>query len=389
MTCRQLLIVSLILLCAAATADGQRLAGDMAGLKPGTKVDVIIQFVNPGMEQANGHVAGMGGQKKADLELIGGALYSVPVNALEALANNPNIRYISPDRAVRATLDYATPTVGGDLARQYGWDGAGIGIAVIDSGVTDHADLGADFGSRIVYSQTFVGQAARDEFGHGTHVAGIATGNGRFSSDPSAFRTFRGVAPKANIVNLRVLDAKGVGTDSAVIAAIDRAIKLKSRYNIRVINLSLGRPVMESYLLDPLCQAAEKAWRAGIVVVAAAGNEGRNNSAGNDGYATIASPGIDPYVITVGAMKTMSTLSRADDLIASYSSKGPTPIDHIVKPDIVAPGNRIISLLAFNSPCPRSIRPMPCPSLTIGIGVPQATVRFTSSSAAQAWPLLW
>ena len=108
--------------------------------------------------------------------------------------------------------------------------------------------------------------------------------------------------------------------------------------------MSLGRPVHESYLVDPLCKAVEKAWQAGIVVVVAAGNEGRNNSVGNQGYATITSTGNDPYVITVGAMKTMATANRGDDLIASYSSKGPTLLDHIAKPDIVAPGNRTVAV---------------------------------------------
>ena len=140
------------------------------------------------------------------------------------------------------------------------------------------------------------------------------------------------MAPGANLINLRVLDATGTGSDSNVIAAIGTAIQLKSRYNIRVINLSLGRPVSESYTLDPLCQAAEAAWNAGIVVVVAAGNDGRDNSAGTNGYGTITAPGNDPYVITVGAMKTESTYSRTDDLIATYSSKGPTQVDHIVKP---------------------------------------------------------
>jgi serine protease AprX len=99
-----------------------------------------------------------------------------------------------------------------------------------------------------------------------------------------------------------------------------------------------------SVATDPLCQAVERAWRAGIVVVVAAGNDGRNNSAGTQGYATITSPGNSPYAITVGAMKTMDTVLRVDDEIASYSSKGPTAIDHIVKPDLVAPGNRMISV---------------------------------------------
>ena len=117
-----------------------------------------------------------------------------------------------------------------------------------------------------------------------------------------------------------------------MIAGIQQAIALKSTYNIRVINLSLGRPVPQSYKTDPLCQAVEAAWKAGIVVVTAAGNEGRNNSAGTQGYGTIGAPGNDPYVITVGASKTKGTPSRTDDAIASYSSKGPTLLDHSSSP---------------------------------------------------------
>jgi serine protease AprX len=152
-----------------------------------------------------------------------------------------------------------------------------------------------------------------------------------------------------HLINLRVLDANGEGSDSTVIEAIETAISLKDKYNIRVINLSLGRPIYESYTHDPLCQAVEEAWKAGIVVVVAAGNDGRDNSADNNGYGTIEAPGNDPYVITVGAMKTMGTHDRTDDLIASYSSKGPSAIDHIVKPDVVAPGNLVVSLLAPGS----------------------------------------
>ena len=185
--------------------------------------------------------------------------------------------------------------------------------------------------------------------GHGTHVAGILAGNATSSTGTSYYKSFRGMAPNVKLIDLRVLDANGSGTDSNVILAIDRAIQLKCTYAVRVINLSLGRPVVRSYSLDPLCQAVERAWRAGIMVVVAAGNEGRNQSAGTDGYATITSPGDDPLVITVGGIKTVGTASRADDQIASYSSKGPTLIDHVVKPDLVAPGNRTISLLASNS----------------------------------------
>src|SRR6202041_158112 len=184
-----------------------------------------------------------------------------------------------------------------------------------------------------------------DAYGHGTHVSGIIGGNGSASGAGTGYaQRIAGMAPNVNIINFRVLDQNGAGTDSQVIAAIQRAIQLKSQYNIGVINLSLGRPVFESYTLDPLCQAVEQAWKAGIVVVVAAGNDGRDNSLGTSGYGTIAAPGNDPYVITVGAMNTMGTPSRADDQIASYSSKGPTLFDHVVKPDLVAPGNRIVSL---------------------------------------------
>ena len=155
--------------------------------------------------------------------------------------------------------------------------------------------------------------------------------------------TFRGIAPRANVINLRVLDSRGHGTDSAVIAAMDRAIELKTMYNIRVLNLSLGRGIQESSSVDPLCAAVHRAWQAGITVVVAAGNNGRDNSMGTLGYGTISSPANSPDAITVGAMKDMGTATRADDLMASYSSKGPTLIDQTVKPDIVAPGNLIIS----------------------------------------------
>src|SRR5256884_1675892 len=111
----------------------------------------------------------------------------------------------------------------------------------------------------------------------------------------------------------------------------------------------LGRQVFESYTLDPICQAVKAAWSAGIVVVAAAGNQGRNDGAGTEGYGTIAAPGNDPYAITVGVMKTAETPTRSDDTIASYSSKGPTAYDFVVKPDIVAPGNQVVSTLAPNA----------------------------------------
>ena len=249
------------------------------------------------------------------------------------------------------TLSNAAPAVNADFAWQSNYTGAGIGIALIDSGVANHPDLyqGLFPISRVVYQQSFVpgNSSAADQYGHGTHIAGLIAGDGLSSTGFIYSKTFKGVAPGAKLVNLRVLDANGTATDSIVIAAIDKAISLKSTYNIRVINLSMGRAVYESYKLDPLCQAVEKAWKNGIVVVVAAGNNGRFQP--TNGYGTVTSPGNDPYVITVGAMKPMGTPTRVDDLVASYSSKGPTLIDAVVKPDIVAPGNLLVSLEAPNS----------------------------------------
>src|SRR5207253_8611436 len=132
-------------------------------------------------------------------------------------------------------------------------------------------------------------------------------GNGSSSSMPGTLHLLKGIEPNANLLDLRVLDKNGASTDSAVIAAIQQAVQLKSKYNVRVINLSLGRPIYESCNRDPLCQAVEAAWKSGIVVVTAAGNLGR------DGYATVLSPANSPRAITVGCMKTFQTFAHGDD----------------------------------------------------------------------------
>jgi subtilisin family serine protease len=174
-------------------------------------------------------------------------------------------------------------------------------------------------------------------------VAGIIAGNGR---DSDGART--GIAPGAHLVVLRVLDEMGRGHISDVIAAIDYAVARRDALNIRVINLSIASAVYESYETDPLTLAAERAVRAGITVVAAAGNNGRSLH-GNAQYGGITSPGNAPSVLTVGASSHMGTSDRADDTIAAFTSRGPTGLDHRAKPDIVAPGVGIESLAAPGS----------------------------------------
>src|SRR5260370_40868710 len=162
------------------------------------------------------------------------------------MRDDPNVLDVTANRTSEGAVDISTGMVNANLVWSYGYNGTGVGIAVIDSGITLKNDLNnAAGGSRVVYSQSFVpGVAdASDAFGHGTHVAGIIAGNGVSSSGTGVTRTFREVAPNANLVNLRVLDQNGSAQESDVIAAVQRAIDLKSTYNIRVINMSLGHRV--------------------------------------------------------------------------------------------------------------------------------------------------
>src|SRR5436190_7689514 len=251
----RLALLGLVALLAAALsfAEGKKhkVSKDLDALKgsnSGPTVDVIIQFNQAPTDVHHQKVHSKGGVLKTKMDLIKGAHYSVPVGSLDALADDPDVAYISPNRPLSgtSTLDYGAESVNAPVAwQQWGLDGTGIGVAVIDSGVTAVGDLywwipsNQTYGSRVVYSQNFVPGTtdSSDQYGHGTHVAGIIASEGWFSTGSNFTHTFKGIAPNANIINLRVLDQNGVGTDSSVIAAIQTAISLKSTYNIRVINL--------------------------------------------------------------------------------------------------------------------------------------------------------
>lgn len=333
----------------------EKVSKDLKNVDPSSTVDVIVQWKNAAGQEQDDKVSNWGGKTKHKFSSVKAGKYSLPAYAVSALADDPDVAFISPDRPLKAKTDYAAAAINASVAWNSGLDGSGVTVAIIDSGLNVNGDVAKH--ASVVYSEDFTGEFRQkgnvadpgngpDLFGHGQHVVGIIASNGKSSSCGHCTRLFKGIAPGVNIVNLRALDENGAGTDSSVIAAIDRAIQIKDTYKIRVINLSLGRSVYESYKQDPLCQAVERAWKAGIVVVVAAGNDGRDNSMGTNGYGTINAPGNDPYVITVGAMKPMDTFDRTDDRIASYSSKGPSLVDGVVKPDIVAPGNQVVSLLA-------------------------------------------
>ena len=261
------------------------------------------------------------------------------------VASDSRVERVMLDRPAFATLQRTGQSIGAPAAReQFGVAGRGVGVAVIDSGINSNHD---DLYRRLTHfkdfttetsSQLWNSNQAHDDFGHGTHVSGIIAGSGYDSGGKH-----KGMAPGARLVSLKVLDAAGGGYVSDVIAAIDYAISVKATYNVRVINLSVASGVFESYWLDPLTLAAKRAVDAGIVVVAAAGNLGVN-ARGEPQSGAITSPGNAPWVLTVGASSHQGTAKRSDDVMGSFSSRGPTWIDFAAKPDIVAPGVGIVSL---------------------------------------------
>jgi serine protease AprX len=207
------------------------------------------------------------------------------------------------------------------------YKGEGVTVASIDTGVTPTPNLGGRLVARV--DLTAEGDGL-DRFGHGTHMAGLIAGDGTTSFD-----AFEGAAPEARLVSVKVAGWDGATDVSSVIAALQWVVSNRDRYAIRVVNLSWGTDAVRGYGDDPLNLAVERAWRAGIVVVVSAGNTGP--AAG-----TVAKPGDDPYVITVGAADTNGTAARADDAVAPFSSRGPTP-DGAGKPDVLAPGVSLVS----------------------------------------------
>ena len=280
----------------------------------------------------------------ASLALINAAAGFANAASITALSTLPAVAFIHHDRTVgpRQTSAPPPPTPPGEFAPRYSrtvrahplWDegikGHGVAVAVLDSGVEADLDLVSP-ANRIVASVNFADQASpSDPGGHGTHIAGIVAGNGSRSAGE-----FVGVAPEANIVDVRVLGRNGSGRTSSVVRGIEWVLAHRADHNIRVINLSLGAPAPVSYHVDPLSAAVEIAWRRGLVVVAASGNNGPDRD-------TVASPGIDPYVITVGATDSHGTRNPNDDTLSWFSAWGDTGSNP--KPDLVAPGRRLGSV---------------------------------------------
>ena len=279
------------------------------------------------------------------LSIIGGASATLRGAQIVALANLPSVSRIIRDQTFNvswtASDAAAAASEAGILAvnapqawSTLGVSGNGVGVALIDSGVADHPDLAG----RVVARVDFTGEQSNgDPGGHGTHVAGLIAGDGTASNG-----AWTGVAPRANIVSVRVIDANGHATLSTIFAGMQWVLANKATYNIRVVNMSFGGAALSGYQDDLLASATEMLSFAGLVVVVAAGNSG-------PGASTITTPADDPFVITVGALDDNATAGLLDDSIAGWSSQGPTAFDAIAKPDLVAPGRKMTSLRAAGS----------------------------------------
>src|SRR5690349_14229978 len=321
----------------------------------GARVKVIVQSKTSTPSLLGGLLNTVGGLLVSVLSNLNIRIIDVQANSVDVLASDPDVTYISLDAAV-SSAGHVTTTTGAQQVRAQKsllglndtLDGSGVTIAVLDSGIDSKHKSFATSG-KIKFSKDFTGENRTDDpWGHGTHVAAIAAGDGAPTSG-----AYEGIAPGASLVNLRVLNSQGVGTVSGVLAALDWLLANKGTYNVKVVNMSLGTPAINSYQNDPVCQAVRKLVDAGVVVVAAAGNNGKDIN-GNKIYGAIHCPGNEPSAITVGASNTFGTDARNEDTVTTYSSRGPTRsysvdsygllhYDNIIKPDLVAPGNKIIS----------------------------------------------
>lgn len=305
----------------------------------------VIVRLDPDVD-ARRLVEGLGGRVQARLGIISGVVAELPARAVPLLARTPGVRGVTPDARLRlSSVDYdaakdlgSMVNVGRLIEADYLWErgitGAGVGVALIDSGIVPVEGLHSDVvhGPDLSFEGWNGALRTLDTYGHGTHMAGIIAGRDE-DWGPSSTTAFAGVAPDARLVSVKVADAAGNTDVSQVIAAIDWVVQHRDEMDIRVLNLSFGTDGAQSYQLDPLAYAVEVAWRKGIVVVAAAGNGGLDDGRLNN-------PAYDPYVVAVGAVDPRATKPTHDDEIPMWSSRG----DGQRNPDLVAPGRSIVSL---------------------------------------------
>jgi serine protease AprX len=366
---RTLVAIALVLSTAAAMATPDGGAGSGSAVRAavqatGAVVDdalrsltdatarVIVQkdaATDHGPERA---VRRLGGEVGRDLSIVNGFSAIVPTDSIPALAATPGVRVVSLDRRMQpqgttssGSKSVYAKVVGSEAMAVHGYTGSGVTVALIDTGVSEVADLAGrivpvrdDITGAVAPCQNLSGEAGcQDSFGHGTFIAGLIAGNGASSGG-----RWKGAAPGAKVLSVKIAGRDGSADVSNVISAIQWVVSFKDRYGIRVLNLSLGTDSTQSYRVDPLNYAVERAWDAGIVVVVSASNRG-------PGAGSIAKPGDDPLVVTVGATDDMGTPGRGDDQVPDFTSRGPTAADGLAKPDVTAPGAHVVSLRAPGS----------------------------------------
>lgn len=323
-------------------------AAVLSSAAPQRTVEVIVSASQGQTDAAALAVERVGGTVDLELDLVSSVAATVPETALARLGAAPGVAIVTPNAPVRVQTEaFARPgprsvyrsVTGGDALAAEGFTGEGVTVALVDTGVAPVADLDGRI-KTVTDPATgepqpcvdFSGEGhCGDSYGHGTFMAGIIAGDGSLSGGE-----WSGMAPGADIVSLKVAGADGSSDVTKVLAAIQWAVSFRDTYDIQILNLSLGTDSTQSWDVDPFNYAVERAWDAGIVVTVAASNRGPQPN-------TISKPGDDPWVITVGATDDWGTTPLADDRLPAFSSRGPTSAG-LVKPDVVAPGARIVSL---------------------------------------------
>ena len=331
------------------------LAVMVVGITPATPaVRVIVQGSDT--ESAIAAVEANSGRVTAEITIINAVVAEVPQRYLSRLATAPGVVRVTPDRQVEVAGGQAdvefVKAIGVSQVWANGNLGQGVTVAILDSGI-DHTFNGlrhppSGNGNRILaYYDALTGTLYRpprlnrspgDPNGHGTHIAGVI-GNSTYEHQDGEYQ---GVAPAVNLVAVRVLDENGVGSYADVLQGIQWVVQNKDTYGIDVLNISLYAMPVAPYWADPYNLAVMAAWQAGIVVVASAGNNGPDPL-------TIGVPGNTPYIITVGAFTDNYTPEDlGDDYMPPFSACGPT-LDAFVKPDLIAPGAHVVSLMRPNT----------------------------------------
>jgi serine protease AprX len=309
-----------------------------AAAAPSAAVNVIVRETLPPSDVAERLVRSLGGTVTHELPILGGFSATVPGSALADVAESSSVGLVWGDGEI--AMSSSPTSLYNRLAPNTAWrqsirlnqvdgvyDGEGVAVALLDTGVTESDDLGDRLLARVDLTPDHDGF---DRYGHGTHMSGIIAGTGAASDGQ-----WTGVAPGADLVSVKVAGPDGSTDVSTVIAGLQWVVANRTTYNIRVLNLAFGTDSDQSYGIDPLDYAVEQAWFSGILVVASAGNRGPGGN-------TINKPGDDPFVLTVGAADNHGTPDRSSTTVAAFSSWG-SP-GGFSKPDIIAPGITVVSL---------------------------------------------